>query len=124
MHAREVRDIAAALGSEVGRTDSGWGVTAVLDWEFSYSGCPYGDAGNMTRFGDDYPDGFLAGFRAAFAEHLPAELELDENWAYLGHVLDMFALSELVARPESHLIADKAAARIRDWVAHGVPCSR
>ena len=39
----------------VTRTRCGWRVDAVLDWEFSYSGCTYGDAGNMARFGADYP---------------------------------------------------------------------
>jgi hypothetical protein len=95
-------------------------VDAVLDWEFSYSGCPYGDAANMGRFGDDYPAGFLDGFRTAFADHQPTDLPLIEDWAYLGRVLDMFALSDLVTRPAGHAIADQAALQIRRWVAEGI----
>lgn len=105
----------------VTRAGGGWRVAAVLDWEFSFSGCPYGDAANMTRFGDDYPDGFTAGFRAGFAGHQPAGLPLPRDWAYLGNVLDMFALSDLVTRPPGHAVADQAAARIRAWIAAGGP---
>jgi aminoglycoside phosphotransferase (APT) family kinase protein len=92
----------------------GWRVDAVLDWEFSFSGCPYADVANMTRFGADYPPEFLAGFLSAFADE-PGE------WPYLGRVLDMFALSDLVTRPIGHSVADRAAREIRRWLAAGVP---
>ena len=105
----------------VSRAGRGWRVDALLDWEFSYSGSPYGDAANMARFGADYPAGFLDGFRAGFAERQPGDLPLVENWARAGRVLDMFALSDLVTRPVGHAIADQAAEQIRRWVAHGVP---
>ena len=105
----------------VSRAGRGWRVDALLDWEFSYSGSPYADAGNMSRFGDDYPAGFLDGFRAGFAEGQPADLPPVDGWAYLGRVLDMFALSDLTTRPAGHAVADQAAERIRHWVGHGVP---
>lgn len=107
----------------VTRIRGGWRVDAVLDWEFSYSGCPYGDAANMARFGADYPARFRNGFRAAFAEHQPTDLALADDWAYLGRVLDMFALSDLATRPLGHPIADQAAQQIRRWVTDGVPDS-
>jgi aminoglycoside phosphotransferase (APT) family kinase protein len=105
----------------VSRTRAGWRVDAVLDWEFSYSGCPFGDAGNMVRFGDAYPGRYVDGFRTAFAEHHPADLVPNEDWSYLGHVLDMFAMSDLVTRPPGHPVADEAAQQIMRWVAEGVP---
>lgn len=105
----------------VAESGDGWRVSAVLDWEFSYSGCPYGDAANMARFGADYPNGFLAGFLSAFAEHQPADLPLSGDWQYLGRVLDMFALSDLVTREPGHQIADQAAEVIKRWAADGVP---
>ncbi|MGW0435903.1 phosphotransferase [Micromonospora sp. NPDC003197] len=105
----------------VTRTGSGWRVDAVLDWEFSYAGCPYGDAANMMRFGTDYPAPYLDGFRTAFAAHLPADLPPVEDWAYLGRVLDMFALSDLITRPAENPVADQAATQIRRWVAEGLP---
>jgi Ser/Thr protein kinase RdoA (MazF antagonist) len=100
----------------VSRSGGGWRVDAVLDWEFSYSGCPYGDAANMARFGADYPPDFLAAFLRAFGETAP-----DGDWLHLGRVLDMFALSDLVTRPPGNPVADQAAAVIRRWVADGVP---
>nr|WP_276615549.1 phosphotransferase [Nonomuraea basaltis] len=107
----------------VTRARGGWRVDAVLDWEFSYSGSPYGDAANMVRFGADYPAGFLTGFRAAFAGHQPADLPPPGEWACLGRVLDMFALSDLVTRPAGNPVADQAAGQIRRWVADDVPDS-
>jgi aminoglycoside phosphotransferase (APT) family kinase protein len=122
-HARLVHADVNPKNILVARTRAGWRVEAVLDWEFAYSGCPYGDAANMARFGHDYPEGFLDGFRAGFAGHRPAGLPLHEDWAYLGRVLDMFALSDLVTRPPGHPVADRAAERIRRWAVDGVPRS-
>jgi hypothetical protein len=75
----------------------------------------------MARFGAGYPAGFLDGFRAGFAEQQPADLALVEDWAYVGRVLDMFALSDLVTRPVGHAVADQAAEQVRRWVGSGVP---
>jgi Ser/Thr protein kinase RdoA (MazF antagonist) len=118
-HARLVHSDINPKNILVTRTPGGWRVDAVLDWEFSYSGCPYGDAANMARFGADYPDRFLDGFRAAFAEHQP--FNPAEDWGYLGRVLDMFALSDLLTRPAGHPVAEQAAEVVRRWVAGGVP---
>ncbi|MGB3438258.1 MAG: phosphotransferase [Actinophytocola sp.] len=120
-HARLVHSDLNPKNILVTRTGRGWRVDAVLDWEFSYSGCPYADAANMTRFGADYPNDFLDGFRAAFADNLPGDLTA-EDWLYLGRVLDMFALSSLAT--EEHPIADQAAREILRWVADGLPDSR
>ncbi|MEZ0110549.1 aminoglycoside phosphotransferase (APT) family kinase protein [Catenulispora sp. EB89] len=107
----------------VTRARGGWRVDAILDWEFSFSGSPYADAANMVRFRADTPGPFRAGFRAAFADHLPADLRAGDDWLFLGRVMDMFALSDLVTRPAGHRVADQAAQEIRRWVAHGVPDS-
>lgn len=105
----------------VTRVGSGWRADAVLDWEFSFSGSPYADAANMTRFSGGYPSRFTDGFREGFAGHQPAGLPCPADWAYLGRVLDMFALSDLVTRPLGHPVADQAAAQIRRWLADGIP---
>ncbi|MEU4564289.1 phosphotransferase [Actinoplanes sp. NPDC023936] len=98
----------------VARLDSGWEVRSLLDWEFSYSGSPYADAANMARFSDDYPAGFRDGFRDGFAGN--QSLPVAADWAYLGDVLDMFALSDLTTRPVGHIVADRAAEHIRRLV--------
>ena len=123
-HARLVHSDLNPKNILVTRTRGGWRVDAILDWEFSFSGCPYADAANMTRFGADYPDDFLDGFRGAFGDHLPTDLTSGEDWLYLGRVLDMFALSDLVTRPVGHPIAEQAAREIRRWAADGVADSR
>lgn len=99
----------------VSRAGPGWRVDAVLDWEFAYSGCPYGDAANMLRFGDAYPDGFLDGFREGFRTGERVH-PLAPDWEYLGRVLDLFALSDLLTRPQGHAVADAAAEVVRRWV--------
>ncbi|MFI6900810.1 phosphotransferase family protein [Nonomuraea sp. NPDC050394] len=99
----------------VTRPGGTWQVAAILDWEFSYSGSPYGDAANMTRFAADYPEDFVNAFREAFGSHHP------DGWEYLGWVLDMFALSDLVTRPPGHQIADQAATRIRTLTTQAPP---
>ncbi|TDD04445.1 phosphotransferase [Nonomuraea diastatica] len=120
-HARLVHADINPKNILVTRVRGGWRVDAVLDWEFGYSGCPYGDAANMVRFGADYPVPFVHGFCRAFAEHQPADLALAEDWGHLGRVLDMFALSDLVTRPAGNPVAEQAAEQIRRWVADGVP---
>jgi Ser/Thr protein kinase RdoA (MazF antagonist) len=93
----------------------GWRVDAVLDWEFSYAGCPYGDAANMLRFADDYPADFVDGFRSGYGAAQPAR----PDWEQIGRVLDMFALSDLVGRPSGHVVADRAAVEVRRRIAAG-----
>ena len=105
----------------VTRLRSGWRVDAMLDWEFSFSGCPYADAANMLRFAAEYPPGFANGFRSGFTGHQPDGAQLPGGWLYLGRVFDMFALSDLVTRAEPHPVADQAAAEIRRWVTGGIP---
>ena len=75
----------------------------------------------QARFGADYPPDFLTGFRESFAAHQPADLPPVGIWAYLGRVLDMFALSDPVTRPLGHPVADQAATQIRRWLTEGVP---
>jgi len=119
-HARLVHADLNPKNILVTRAAGRWRVDAVLDWEFAYAGCPYADAANMARFGADYPRNFLDGFREAFAERLTPPAD----WTYLGRVLDMFALSDLVTRPIGNPVADQAAGVIRHWVATEVPDTR
>jgi aminoglycoside phosphotransferase (APT) family kinase protein len=43
-----------------------WSISAVLDWEFAFSGSPLVDVGNMLRFRASYPPSFVSGFIAGF----------------------------------------------------------
>ncbi len=48
------------------RAGGRWSVSAVLDWEFAFSGSPLHDIGNMLRF--EQPPGFAAGFADGFRD--------------------------------------------------------
>jgi fructokinase len=91
------------------RRPSGWDVTAVLDWEFAFSGSPLFDVGNMTRFAEDYPPSYVGGFVRGFRRaggHLPP------NWRETSRTLDLYALADLLAGPPS-AVSRRAAWRLR-----------
>jgi aminoglycoside phosphotransferase (APT) family kinase protein len=94
----------------VARAAGGWTVTAVLDWEFAFSGSPLTDVGNMLRFGGELPDGFAAGFTGGY---LAAGGELPDGWREISQALDLYALADFLTRPAGHEIARKAVARLR-----------
>jgi aminoglycoside phosphotransferase (APT) family kinase protein len=87
----------------------GWTVTAVLDWEFAFSGSPLFDVGNLLRFADGYPPGFVDGFLGGFTDaggHLPPD------WQEVSRALDLYALTEFLTRPASD-ISRRAVALLR-----------
>lgn len=90
---------------------AGWSVTAVLDWEFAFSGSPLADIGNMLRFGEEIPapfaGEFIAGYQAAGGE-LPA------RWREISQALDLYALADFLTRTPGHVFITKAAAVIRE----------
>jgi aminoglycoside phosphotransferase (APT) family kinase protein len=70
-------------------------VSAVLDWEFAFSGPPLADVGNMLRRQERMPAAFVDRFVAAFAEHggrLPA------GWRSIAGALDALALLDFLDR--------------------------
>jgi aminoglycoside phosphotransferase (APT) family kinase protein len=80
----------------VRESDGSWRVTAVLDWEFAFSGSPLCDIGNMLRFGDGYPAGYADGFLTGFVDaggHLP------DDWRAVSTALDLYALADFLTRP-------------------------
>jgi aminoglycoside phosphotransferase (APT) family kinase protein len=95
------------------RRNGTWAITAVLDWEFSFSSSPLFDIGNMLRFRNELPagfaEGFIAGYRAA-GGYLPG------NWRELSQALDLFALADFLTRPPEHPFFGKAAALIRQYL--------
>ncbi len=66
-------------------------VTAVLDWEFTHSGTPFTDLGNLVRFDGDpvFVDGVLSGLD---------KLDNRTETLALARAADLFALVELAAR--------------------------
>ncbi|GAA2689724.1 phosphotransferase family protein [Actinoplanes palleronii] len=92
--------------------DGRWRISAVLDWEFAFSGPPLVDVGNMLR--DPRPPGFaeafLEGFRAQGGD-------LPPGWRARSRALDVYALAAFLKRPPEHRYFQRALARIRDLLA-------
>ena len=98
------------------RAAGDWIVTAVLDWEFAFSGSPLTDIGNMLRFGRELPAGFAEGFTGGY---LAAGGELPEGWRQVSEAIDLYALADFLTRPAGHEIAGKAAALIAERIRAG-----
>jgi aminoglycoside phosphotransferase (APT) family kinase protein len=90
-------------------------VAAVLDWEFAFSSTPLFDVGNMLRFAERYPHGYLEGFRAGFVAGggvLPA------GWERISAGLDMFSLVDFLTRPPDHPYFQRARKRLLEGTRH------
>ncbi|MCG7406564.1 aminoglycoside phosphotransferase family protein [Paenibacillus sp. ACRRX] len=84
---------------------NGFEVSAVLDWEFAFSGRRYVDIGNMLRYEHDkslFERHFVKAYRSSGGF-------LNENWVLLSKLEDLIALCDLLNRstPEmTNRIAD------------------
>jgi aminoglycoside phosphotransferase (APT) family kinase protein len=87
-----------------------WSVSAVLDWEFAFSGSPLTDIGNMLRFREDYPPGFGGAFIAGYQD---AGGRLPPDWREISEALDLYALADFLTRPPGHRYFGRAVAAIR-----------
>jgi aminoglycoside phosphotransferase (APT) family kinase protein len=97
-------------------SDGRWSISAVLDWEFAFSGSPLTDIGNMLRFRDEHPPGFGDGFIAGYRD---AGGELPERWREISEALDLYPLADFLTRPPGHRYFGKAVAALRDRLARG-----
>ena len=73
-----------------------WDITAILDWEFSFSGSPLHDVANMIRYahrlpGNDYESAFLKGLEEG-------GYVLPKNWRVTIHLLNLLALLDSLNR--------------------------
>ena len=93
-----------------------WSVSAVLDWEFAFSGSPLVDIGNMLRFRDAHPPGFGDGFIGGYQD---AGGSLPPDWREISEALDLYALADLLTRPPGHRYFGKAVSVIRKRLAPG-----
>jgi aminoglycoside phosphotransferase (APT) family kinase protein len=98
------------------RQDGRWSITAVLDWEFAFSGSPLTDIGNMLRPRPGIPSGYAAGFMAGYRE---SGGELPAGWREISEALDLYALADFLTRPPEHPYFRQAVALIRARLARG-----
>jgi aminoglycoside phosphotransferase (APT) family kinase protein len=87
-----------------------WSISAVLDWEFAFSGSPLTDVGNMLRFRDAHPPGFDGAFVRGYRE---AGGVLPPRWREISEALDLYALADLLTRPPGHRYFGKAVAALK-----------
>jgi aminoglycoside phosphotransferase (APT) family kinase protein len=91
-----------------------WSVSAVLDWEFAFSGSPLTDIGNMLRFRDEQPPGFADGFIGGYQD---AGGPLPPGWREVSAALDLYALADLLTRPPAHRYFGRAVSAVRKRLA-------
>lgn len=101
----------------VAQVSGQWRVTAVLDWEFAYSGHPLADVGNMLRFAEDYPADYVTGFIAGLRD---GGATLPPGWRETSAAMDLFALADLLTRPAGHPLADKVVRVVRQRLSAGL----
>jgi aminoglycoside phosphotransferase (APT) family kinase protein len=82
-------------------------ITGLIDWEFTHSGSPYADLGNLLRF---ETDPVLAG--AVLSALRGSELGLAEPLVELGRAADLWALLDLASRATENPVAAAAAALV------------
>ncbi len=63
-------------------------VSAVLDWEFAWSGCKLFDVGQLFRWSHRYPADFQTGFVSGYSEHQ----DLPDDWLARARLLDLLNL--------------------------------
>jgi len=98
--------------------DGRWSISAVLDWEFAYSGSPLADIGNMLRFRSDDRDGFAGPFIAGYRD---AGGALPPRWREISEALDLYALADFLTRPPGHRYFGKAVTLLKSHLERPVP---
>jgi aminoglycoside phosphotransferase (APT) family kinase protein len=81
----------------VAKQDGGWRVSAVLDWEFAFSGSFLWDVGNMLRYAHRLPGAYGEGFIAGIEE---TGLALPGNWRRSIALTNMLSLLHMLRAAE------------------------
>jgi len=98
-----------------------WAVSAILDWEFAFSGTPFFDFGNLLRA----PLGDLPGFAEAVrVGYLEAGGSLPDDWQLRSRISDLFSWCDFLSKPNLNaaLIRD-ARANIERTIGLSIPIS-
>ena len=81
------------------RGETGWAVSAVLDWEFACAGPPLIDVGLFLRAGAALPTGFRDAFAFGYRE---AGGELPSEWLRLSRLVDLISQLTFLSDPGEH----------------------
>ncbi|MFN7039383.1 MAG: phosphotransferase family protein [Alphaproteobacteria bacterium] len=72
-----------------------WKVSAILDWEFAFSGSSLVDIANMVRYAHKLPSTFTESFMLGLKE---GGLILEDNWQTAVNLINLISLLELLTR--------------------------
>lgn len=72
-----------------------WGVTGILDWEFTFSGSPLIDLGNFFRFEEEMPGGYKTAFIDAYKQNGGY---LEQDWQHTAKILDLLSMVQFLTR--------------------------
>ncbi len=94
-----------------------WGVSAVLDWEFAWSGPAWFDAGQMLRWEHQWPAGVADAFASGWQRFAG---ELPPDWRLRARLLDLMNLCAMLAgtaarprmRADLLMLLDQTLARL------------
>jgi len=72
----------------VNKVEGRWRISAILDWEFAFSGAWLWDVSNMLRYAHHMPDTFKEAFVKGIKD---GGLILPEQWESITHVFNLIA---------------------------------
>jgi Ser/Thr protein kinase RdoA (MazF antagonist) len=81
----------------VKKKNGSWKVSAILDWEFSFSGSTLYDVANMLRYAHHMPLEFSSAFIKGLQDN---NFILPHNWLISTHILNIFSLLDFLQRPD------------------------
>lgn len=79
----------------VAEVDGKWKISAMLDWEFAYSGSWLNDVANMLRYAHKMPDGFKNSFLKGLKDN---GLKLPKNWQSITNQYTCSSLLDSMTR--------------------------
>jgi aminoglycoside phosphotransferase (APT) family kinase protein len=90
----------------VNKEKNRWKVNGIIDWEFSFSGSPLVDIGNLLRFEDEMPpqtnEHFVAGY-VREGGSLPAD------WRKISMLLDIAVMADFLVRKDEKPLSFQTA---------------
>ena len=72
-----------------------WTISAILDWEFAFSGSTLCDVANMTRYAHHMPSEYEEGFLQGLEE---GGVKLPKNWRTSAHLLNLLSLLDMLTK--------------------------
>ena len=82
----------------VNQINDQWKVSAILDWEFAFSGSILWDVSNMLRYAHQMPKTFESAFESGLQE---AGVTLPEGWEKITQLLNVISLLDCLQRSDS-----------------------